>query len=309
MAGTQGVDVSSFQGLPRDWAAKAGPIDWAAVKFTELQPSGHQYVNPDAAADWQYLGSQKLGRIAYLFGHPSTDAAATVALFTRYLHQAGLTDTDGVCLDLETSDGHSPSSVASWARDVMGRLQTGFDRKPILYTFRSFAEAGNCSGLASYPLWIADPSSTAGHPHVPPPWSTWAIHQYAITGSIDRDVTAGSKAELTALVGRKQPKGDTGVKDLGGSFGGQAPTVGRWRSGHMIIAAIGDGALIHTRTWAPKTGWGAWVKTALGPAKSAPAITVWESGLKATRTAKMIYVAADGHVIEATTNDGGATWS
>src|SRR6185437_4028557 len=50
-----GVDVASFQGRPANWKHLAGPISWAAVKITELEPNGVHYVNPDAAADWAYL--------------------------------------------------------------------------------------------------------------------------------------------------------------------------------------------------------------------------------------------------------------
>ena len=42
----KGVDVSSFQGPPADWAKAAGSIVWAAVKLTELEPDGTRYVNP-----------------------------------------------------------------------------------------------------------------------------------------------------------------------------------------------------------------------------------------------------------------------
>ena len=69
-----GVDVSSFQGLPSNWKHAAGPISWAAVKITELEPNGVHYVNPDAGPDWAYLDRQNLNRVAYLFGHPSVNA-------------------------------------------------------------------------------------------------------------------------------------------------------------------------------------------------------------------------------------------
>jgi hypothetical protein len=51
----------------------------------------------------------------------------------------------------------------------------------------SFADAGNCHGLGGWPLWMSDPSSPAGRPRIPSPWSTYAIHQFGTTGSIDRD--------------------------------------------------------------------------------------------------------------------------
>ena len=201
-----GVDVSAFQGPPADWTSVAGQIDWAGVKISEYEPGGDKYVNPDAASDWAALGSLGKGRLAYLFGHPSASAAESAALFTGQLGALGIHDGDAVALDLEVNDGLGAAAVASWAADVLARLERDLDRLPVLYTFLSFAEAGNCAGLGKYPLWIADPSSPAGHPRIPAPWKTWALHQWRITGPIDRDVAAyDSLAAMRKALGKAAP--------------------------------------------------------------------------------------------------------
>jgi GH25 family lysozyme M1 (1,4-beta-N-acetylmuramidase) len=201
-----GVDLSSFQGAPGSWRSEAGNISWAAVKLTELEPGGGRYVNPDAAADWAALKAAGKGRIAYLFGHPSVSAAASVAFFGDELRSVGLEDGDGVALDLEVTDGRPPADVAAWGCGVLGQLGRQLDRRPLLYTFLSFAGSGNCAGMGGYPLWIADPSSPAGHPRVPAPWKTWEIHQHSITGGIDRDVAAWADlAALRKALGKKEP--------------------------------------------------------------------------------------------------------
>ena len=187
MNGLQGVDVSSFQGTPRDWKPAAGNISFAAVKITELSAAG-PYVNPDCAADWAALEAMGAGRLAYTFGHPAMSAGATVTLFVDELRALGLADGDAVALDLEVSDGLGPGEVAAWAGDVLRQLQRRLDRPPLLYTFLAFAREGNCAGLGGYPLWIADPSSPPGRPVVPPPWRRHTIHQYDITPPLDRDV-------------------------------------------------------------------------------------------------------------------------
>lgn len=64
---------------------------------------------------------------------------------------------------------------------------------PIIYTFLSFAQEGNCAGLGGHPLWIADPSRAAGRPRVPGPWKGWLLHQYG-TDSVDADVANVSSA-------------------------------------------------------------------------------------------------------------------
>ena len=204
-SGLAGVDVSSFQGAPAQWRAAAGNIAWAAVKFTELSQGDHgpvRYVNPDAAADWAYLKQQGLGRVAYAFGHPKTSAADTAGFFSEQIRALGLADGDAIALDLEVTDGLGPAAVSAWARAVMGILHSQYGRPPLLYTFRSFA-AGNCAGLGGWPLWISDPSHAAGHPAVPAPWKTWAIHQYGTAGAIDRDLACWpSVATMRAALGR-----------------------------------------------------------------------------------------------------------
>src|SRR5215469_3246496 len=129
-----GVDVASFQGPPGTWSTEAGGIVWAAVKLTELQPGNIQYVNPEAAADWAFIGQQKLGRIAYLYGHPSVSPGDTVSFFVSELLSLGLGDGDGLMLDLEVTDGLSPGEVSAWANAVMSGLRSTLNRTPILYT-------------------------------------------------------------------------------------------------------------------------------------------------------------------------------
>jgi len=208
-----GVDVSAFQGQPGAWKARAGPITWAAVKFTELQPDGVRYVNPDAAADWAYLHEQGKGRIAYLFAHPGTSASETASFFLAQMARAGtINDTDMACIDLEVSDGATPPKVSAWTADVAGAITAALRRPAVLYTFLSFAWAGNCAGLGHLPLWIADPSSPAGKPRVPSPWTGHAIHQFSTAGGIDRDVANyASLAAMQAALGAKPKKGTATV--------------------------------------------------------------------------------------------------
>ena len=295
-----GVDVSSYQGPPAAWRAEAGNIVWAAVKLTELEPNGTRYVNPDAAADWQWLDNGNKGRLAYLFGHPSVSAADTVSFFVGELAKLGLKRTDGVVLDLEVTDGRTPAEVDNWAATVMADLVQQLKRRPVLYTFLSFAREGNCNRLGRYPLWIADPSSPRGRPQVPRPWSTWAIHQYDITGSIDRDVA--NYTSLTAMTDALGKPKEPVLQDLGGSIVADLTSV-RWDDGVVVVAGLGKDGFIQAARWDGK--WEHWKNVSLGKAQGAPGLTVWGTG-----TGHLYYTdVASGHVIELKTGDYGKTWT
>jgi len=211
MSDLPGVDVASYQGLPGQWSAAAGRIAWAAVKITELQPPSPanptgKYVNPDAAADWAWLKEHGKGRIGYLFGHPSTSPTVTVEFFLAELAKLGLEDVDAVAIDIEETDGQSPAQVDVWVSQVANGLHDKLGRQPLIYTFLYFAEAGNCASQGDRPLWMSDPSSKAGRPRVPAPWKRAAIHQYATTGQIDRDVALfPNLAAMQAALGKPRP--------------------------------------------------------------------------------------------------------
>ncbi len=305
-----GVDVASFQGAPSDWAAPAGNFTWAAVKFTELEPKGTEYVNPDAAADWAWLQQHGKGRVAYLFGHPSTDATATVDLFLAQLNAAGLRNSDGVAVDLEVSDGLAPAEVAAWGKSVLTLLGRRLDRKPLLYTFRDFAAAGNCAGLGGSPLWIADPSSPAGKPQVPGPWKSWAIHQYEISGAIDRDVANyATLAVMQAALGRPAkvppppiptPPQEPPLQHLGGNVSGISSA--RWPDGEIAVAGLGTDSFVYV-ILSNGNAWGNWKKVSPTQAKNAPSLVSFDNN-----NGRLFYIEESGAVVELSTNDRGTTW-
>lgn len=296
----RGVDVSSFQGRPAQWKSEAGRIAWAAVKITELEPNGTHYVNPDAAADWAFLHRNQKVRVGYLFGHPSVSAADSVSFFLREIDKLGLHDDDSIALDIEVTDGRSPSAVAAWCVRVTSELRHRTQRHPVVYTFLSFAEAGNCKGLGHLPLWIADPSRRAGRPRVPGPWKTWTMHQYAITGSIDRDVAKfTSKAKMSAALGKeKVPQ----MKNLGGSNTSALASV-RWDNGDTVVAGIGKDGFIRAIRWA-NGNWGPWRDITSHKALHAPTMVAWGNG-----HGHLYYTNEAGDVIEIGTGDFGRTWT
>jgi lysozyme len=296
----RGVDVSGFQGKPAAWRDPAGNIGWAAVKLTELEPNGIRYVNPDAAADWAWLKQHRKYRIAYLFGHPSVSAADTVDFFLSELDALGLDAKDGVALDLEVTDGLTASEVSAWAQAVMADLSRRLTRRPILYTFLSFAGAGNCVGLGGYPLWIADPSSKPGHPQVPAPWKIWALHQYATSSAIDRDLARyPSQAAMAQAFGKpKEPD----VQDLGGSIVA-AVSSARWPDGVIVVAGLGKDGHIQARRFAAGK-WEPWKKVGTEKARGAPSVLAIGAA-----DGHLYHSSESGAVLALETADSGATWT
>ena len=294
-----GVDVSSFQGRPAQWKAQARFFTWAAVKITELEPNGTRYVNPDAAADWAFLHRNEKVRVAYLFGHPSVSAAHTVSFFLGEMHKLGLHDGDAIALDIEVTDGRSPRAVDAWCVRVTSELRHRTMRNPIVYTFLSFAQAGNCNRLGHLPLWIADPSSRAW-PQVPHPWKTWTMHQYNITGAIDRDVAKfASRAAMAAALGKEKVPH---MKNLGGT-NQSALCSGRWDNGDTVVAGIGKDGFIRAIRWA-NGNWGPWRDITTHKALHPPTMVAWGNG-----HAHLYYTNEAGDVIEIGTGDFGRTWT
>jgi GH25 family lysozyme M1 (1,4-beta-N-acetylmuramidase) len=294
-----GVDVSSFQGPPGTWSKEAGKITWAAVKVTELEPGGTHYANPDAKSDWAFLARKKHGRVAYMFGHPSTNAASSVNFFVSELKKIGLRDSDAIALDLEVTDGRTPHEVSAWAVAVMADLAGKLKRRPVLYTFLSFAEEGNCHGLGKYPLWIADPSSKAGKPHVPKPWNTWTIHQYDITGPIDRDVANyRTQAAMAAALGKHE---EPDLKKIGGSIAGPV-AVARWESSVTVVAGTGTDGFVQVARWSDGE-WSAWKDVSPTKAEAGPGVVAWGEN-----DGRLYYTDQTGTVCILVTSDAGQTW-
>ena len=203
MADAEGIDLSSYQ-PSFDWSAEKGRISFAFIKATE----GITIRDPDFATNWQQAKALGIVRGAYHFAHPSNGAATESGAFLDAVRAHGLAAGDLLALDLETSDGLSPARVAEYARNWCADVQKATGHTPIVYTFLGFAQQGNCAGLGSYPLWIAEPSAPAGRP-VPQPWSTWKFHQYGTTqvgsNTVDVNVFNGDTAALKAFANPAPP--------------------------------------------------------------------------------------------------------
>jgi GH25 family lysozyme M1 (1,4-beta-N-acetylmuramidase) len=196
----QGLDVASYQGYP-DWTAvKNSSKTFAFTKATE----GTTYTNPYFATNWSRIKAAGLIRGAYHFGHPAYDAVTQANFFCNVV-QPRSGDLQ-MALDIEVTDGRSPSQVRSWIVAFINQIQARTGRPGIIYTGFYFwrDSAGNGSNL-NCPLWLAayvsDPT-----PYVPAAWSTWSFWQYTssgsipgVSGNVDRDAWNGTLTNLNRL--------------------------------------------------------------------------------------------------------------
>jgi GH25 family lysozyme M1 (1,4-beta-N-acetylmuramidase) len=196
----QGIDVASYQGYPNWTSVRNSGKTFAFTKATE----GTTYTNPYFATNWSRMKSAGLIRGAYHYGHPSVDPVAQADYFCNVVRP-----THGdlqMALDIETTDGRSPSQVRSWIVAFINRIVYRTGRPGIIYTGFYFwrDSAGNGSNL-NCPLWLAAYVSNPA-PYVPAAWSTWSFWQYTssgsvpgVSGNVDRDAWNGSLAGLNNL--------------------------------------------------------------------------------------------------------------
>jgi GH25 family lysozyme M1 (1,4-beta-N-acetylmuramidase) len=193
-----GIDVSHYQGSINWASVRAAGISFAVTKATE----GTGYTDPTVNAN--IAGMKRAGIIpgAYHFAHPGSDATTQANHFTSVVKAANGGTFSGLLqlvLDLEVTDGTSPSHVFAWTQTFVARVEAVTGRPCIIYTGFYFwrDSVGNPDNNLNCPLWLAayvPESQTASL--TPRAWASvgWAFWQYTdsgsvpgISGAIDRD--------------------------------------------------------------------------------------------------------------------------
>jgi lysozyme len=197
----QGIDISHWQGAI-NWAqVKASGKTFAFCKATE----GTSFVDSRFASNWAAMKNNGLIRGAYHFGRPGTDPVAQANHFCNVV--APRSGDLQMTLDIEVTDGRTPSQIRSWIVAFINRIVQRTGRPGIIYTGYYFwrDRAGNGSNL-NCPLWLAYWGSGNPQNFVPSAWSSFSFWQYTSTGScpgvsgnVDRDAWNGSLAGLNRL--------------------------------------------------------------------------------------------------------------
>lgn len=192
----QGIDVSNWQGsFP--WPRWKGRIGFGLAKATE----GDGETDPEFGHNWNGMWDlqpdHRFVRLAYSFFHPSQDPVVQAAHLVATVKGHGLLPGDNFVLDLEVDDGLPPHVVAERAAACLQHVNAlAPGHRVLLYTFPSFAQAGNCAGLNAWHLWLADYGVPA--PTAPAPWGRATFWQFS-DQPIDGDRFMGNEAELLAF--------------------------------------------------------------------------------------------------------------
>jgi lysozyme len=196
----QGIDVASYQGYPNWSSVKSSGKTFAFTKATE----GTTYTNPYFATNWPRMKSAGLIRGAYHFGRPGTDPVTQANRFCNVV--APVSGDLQMALDIEVTDGKTPTQVRSWIVSFINQIKSRTGRPGIIYTGFYFwrDSAGNGSNL-NCPLWLAAYVSNPAN-YVPAAWSTWSFWQYTssgtcpgVSGNVDRDAWNGTLSGLNNL--------------------------------------------------------------------------------------------------------------
>jgi lysozyme len=192
----QGLDVSKWQG-DFNWKAWKGKIGFGMCKATE----GDGWTDPEFGRSWDAMwwmnATHTFPRFAYHFFHPAQDPVVQAAHLVATVKGHGLQPGDHFVCDLEVSDGLRPAVVANRAVQFMHKVnELAPGHRVLLYTFPAFAQAGNCTGLNPWFLWLADYGVPA--PAAPKPWQRSTFWQYS-DEPIDGDRFMGTEAELLAF--------------------------------------------------------------------------------------------------------------
>jgi lysozyme len=203
-----GIDVSKYQGTI-DWKEIAKEQKFAFIRVSD----GIRYPDPKFGINWRRARGKGIRQGVYQFFRPAQSVAEQLDLMFGMLEEAGgLVAGDLPCaLDLETTDGCSPSLIEEGCLEWMTQVEERTKLRPILYVGPAFwLNAGLSEKLAKFPLWIAHYTTRSG-PWVPTEWATWTMWQYSGSGSVagvsvitDTNWFNGTQSELEVFIRNSQ---------------------------------------------------------------------------------------------------------
>jgi lysozyme len=219
MATVPGIDVSY-------WSAG---IDWPKVRATGQRfvfvkaSEGEKYVDPTFDDNWAGARSAGLLRGAYHFFRCNADPGKQADCFINAVRAMPDMGELPPAIDLETNDGQVNERVIARAKAWLDRVQSAFNKKPVIYSGHYFLRdhfsepgGGPPAWVKDYPLWLAQyPNQyTPGiQPSLPRGWFQWTFWQYSdkgrvngINDKVDMDLFNGTLEQLYAFAGTALPQ-------------------------------------------------------------------------------------------------------
>jgi hypothetical protein len=114
----QGIDAASYQGSINWTSVHNAGLTFGFEKATE----GTSYVNPYFARNWANMKANGIIRGAYHFGHPSLSATTQADFFINTVKP--VSGDLQMALDIEVTDGRTPSQVWTWIQAFIARIQS-----------------------------------------------------------------------------------------------------------------------------------------------------------------------------------------
>lgn len=201
----QGIDIAAHQhpgGMPIDWnKVKSDGQSFVFVKATE----GTDWVNPHYVKDIQAANAHGLKTGAYHYARPAGDAKSQAANFATQIALAP-NQTLPPVLDIEVSEGKSPSQLEDWIEEFTSELKRLTNRTPMIYTYKYFwmGEMNNSQKFSNMPLWLA-----AYQDEAPDPvggWKNLSFWQRSGSGKVagiptdvDLNLFNGTKQQLESF--------------------------------------------------------------------------------------------------------------
>jgi len=175
-----GIDVADYQGPTPDVSGS----QFVLIKATE----GTSVVNGDQAAQAAHARAAGLLVGFYHFLHGGSIPEQAQYFVTQCASVPG----DSLWIDWETTEDGTHATGAE--KDAMLAAVKALrpDHRVGLYCDLTFWKTIDTTSDCGDALWIADPDALAGHPAVT---HAWTIHQYAVSGGIDRDVANFASVE------------------------------------------------------------------------------------------------------------------
>ncbi|WP_375769222.1 hypothetical protein NR798_47395 [Archangium gephyra] len=204
-ARARGIDVSHYQPTV-DWDRVKSSTSFVFIKATDSTG----VVDPRFASHWSGAKKAGLPRGAYHFFHPKHDVDQQVALFTRHL-KSDPGELHPV-VDVEEFKTEYQGFTCEQLSGMLQRFSQGVEkelgRKPMIYTNHQTWQMSFCNHpyFVDHPLWLAQYTSHATEPKLPPGWKRWLFWQYSesgtvpgIPGAVDQSYFNGSAQDLMAL--------------------------------------------------------------------------------------------------------------